>query len=144
MRLLEDKLRNLHEDRLAREKCLHDDISELTTRIDEKVKEYDTYYIDSQNQKSLLQNNNNVKDMKIKELEANLIDLDKMYCQTRMELEKNVMNINNDIMIRDKELDGAYTQIKVQSHTLTDLTDRNNKLTSELVMTHDSYNRDKQ
>lgn len=107
MRLLEDKLRNLHEDRLAREKCLNDDISELTTRIDEKVKKHDTYYIDSQNQKSLLQNNNNVKDMKIKELEANLIDLDKMYCQTRMELEKDVMNINNEIMVRDKELDNA-------------------------------------
>jgi hypothetical protein len=107
MRLLEDKLRNLHEDRLAREKNLYDDINVLKTRIDEKIKEYDTYYIDSQSQKSLLQNNNDVKDMKIKELEANLIHLDKMYCQTRMELEKDVMNINNEIMVRDKELDNA-------------------------------------
>jgi len=144
MRLLEDKLRNLHEDRLAREKNLYDDINEIKFKIDEKIKEYDTYYIDSQSQKSLLQNNNDVKDMKIKELEANLIDLDKMYCQTRMELEKDVMNINNDIMMRDKDLDNAYREIKVQNHTLTDLTDRNNKLTSELVMTADSYNRDKQ
>jgi len=39
---LEDKLRNLHEDRLSREKCLHDEINEIKTRIDEKVKEYDT------------------------------------------------------------------------------------------------------
>jgi len=30
-----------------------------------------------------------------------------MYCQTRMELEKDVMNINNEIMVRDKELDNA-------------------------------------
>lgn len=107
MRLAEDKLRNLHEDRICREKSLLDDISELKTCIDEKVKEYDTYYVDSQTQKSLLQNNNNIKDMKIKELEANLIDFDKMYCQTRMELEKDVMNINNEIMTRDKELDNA-------------------------------------
>merc|ERR1712000_76551 len=111
MRFSEDKLRNLHEGRISREKALNDDIIELQTRIDEKIKEYETYYVDSQSQKSLLQNNNSIKDMKIKELEANLIDLDKMYCQTRMELEKDVMNINNDIMMRDKDLDNAYREI---------------------------------
>jgi choline kinase len=91
----------------------------------------------------LLQNNNDVKDLKIKELEANLIDLDKIYCQTRMDKERKVMDLNNEILGIEKELDSTLTQIKIQSHGMAELNDKNNKLTSELIMTEDSYNRDK-
>lgn len=77
LRLLEDKLRNLHEDRICQEKYLNVNIVELKTKIEEKIKEHNTYYTDSENQKTLLQNNNNVKEVKIKELESNLINLDK-------------------------------------------------------------------
>lgn len=78
VRVLEDKLRNLHEDRIAKEKELIDEITDLRRRINEVEYDHSTYVMDADGQKSLLKNNNDVKDLKIRELEANLIDLDKM------------------------------------------------------------------
>jgi len=63
--------------------------------------------LDSENQTSLLKQNNDVKELKIREIEHTLIDLDKMYCQTRMNLEKQVMDTNSEIISSEKELDSA-------------------------------------
>jgi hypothetical protein len=83
------------------------EISDIKTRIDEKVNEHQTYLIDSENQQSLLKQNNDVKELKIRELEHNLIELDKKYCQKRMYLERQVMDTNNEIVSCEKELDSA-------------------------------------
>lgn len=91
------------------------ELSELKIKIEEKDKEHESYRLDTESQVSLLENNNSVKDLKISGLERDLIDLDKMYCTTRMKLERGVIDLNNDIISCNKELDNAFNQIKVQS-----------------------------
>lgn len=50
----------------------------MKIKLGEKQNEHKTYLLDTENQIHLLKQNNNVKDLKIKEIEHNLLDLDKM------------------------------------------------------------------
>jgi len=104
LRLYEDKLRNLHEDRIARERNLNDVIENLKIKIEEKDNEHETYLTDDDKQKFLLDDSNRVKDSKLKELENNLIDLNKMLHETKICLENKIMEAKDEIIIKEKEL----------------------------------------
>lgn len=47
----------------------------------------------------MLNENNKVKDLKLKELENNLIDLNKMLHQTKIDLENTITEVNNGVII---------------------------------------------
>lgn len=83
--------------------------------------------------KHFLKNNNENKENKIKDLEANLVDLDKVYSVNKMNLEKQILDLETDKFNKDRELENAINQMKSQSTNLSELNEHNNKLTSELA-----------
>jgi len=106
LRSCEDTLQNLHEDRISREKELNDIIENLKIKIEEKDQEHETYATDDDKQKFLLDDNNKAKDVKIKDLEDSLIQLNKMLYQTKTDLENNIVKTNNDVISKERELSG--------------------------------------
>jgi len=91
--------------------------------------------LESEELKNFLKNNNEVKDSKIRDLEANLVDLDKVYSVNKMNLEKSILDLETDKFNKEKELQNVSNQLKNQNINLNDLNQHNNKLTSELADT---------
>lgn len=93
--------------------------------------------------KNFLKTNNENKENKIKDLEGNLVDLDKVYSVNKMNLEKNILDLETDKFNKDRELENAMNQMKSQNNNLSELNEHNNKLTSELAESYDLYGRDR-
>jgi len=91
--------------------------------------------MESEDLKNFLKNNNEVKDNKIRDLEANLVDLDKVYSVNKMNLEKSILDLETDKFNKGKELQNVSHQLKNQNLNLNDLNQHNNKLTAELAET---------
>lgn len=91
--------------------------------------------MESEELKNFLKNNNEVKDSKIRDLEANLVDLDKVYSVNKMNLEKSILDLETEKFNKEKELQNVDSQLKNQGLNLNDLNMHNNKLTSELAET---------
>lgn len=91
--------------------------------------------MESEELKNFLKNNNEIKDSKIRDLEANLVDLDKVYSVNKMNLEKSILDLETEKFNKEKELNNLGSQLKNQGLNLNDLNMHNNKLTSELAET---------
>lgn len=91
--------------------------------------------MESEELKNFLKNNNDIKEGKIRDLEANLVDLDKVYSVNKMNLEKSILDLETDKFNKEKELQNIGGQLKNQSINLNDLNQHNNKLTAELADT---------
>jgi hypothetical protein len=91
--------------------------------------------VESEELKNFLKNNNDIKEGKIRDLEANLVDLDKVYSVNKMNLEKSILDLETDKFNKEKELQNIGGQLKNQSINLNDLNQHNNKLTAELADT---------
>lgn len=68
--------------------------------------------MESEELKSFLKNNNELKDGKIRDLEANLVDLDKVYSVNKMNLEKSILDLETDKFNKEKELQNVSNQLK--------------------------------
>lgn len=94
--------------------------------------------IDDEKQQFLLNDNNKVKESKIKEMENNLIEINNMLCHTKTDLENNILEANNAVVATDKELNVNYEELRTLNNELARANEKNCKLTSELVFSKDS------